>query len=52
GAGVEQSFGGGLSAKFEYNYVNTGNVSTTTSSGRAKTDVSDHVVKAGLNYRF
>ncbi|WP_333900015.1 outer membrane protein [Agrobacterium pusense] len=52
GAGVEQSFGGGLSAKFEYNYVNTGNVSTTTSSGRSKTDVSDHVVKAGLNYRF
>lgn len=52
GAGVEQSFGGGLSAKFEYNYVSTGNVATTTSSGRSKTDVSDHVIKAGLNYRF
>lgn len=52
GAGVEQSFGGGLSAKFEYNYVSTGNVTTTTASGRSKTDVSDHVFKAGLNYRF
>ncbi|UXT41836.1 porin family protein [Agrobacterium tumefaciens] len=52
GAGVEQSFGGGLSAKFEYNYVSTGNVATTTASGKSKTDVSDHVIKAGLNYRF
>ncbi|MGX5669026.1 outer membrane protein [Rhizobium daejeonense] len=52
GAGVEQSFGGGLSAKFEYNYVNTGNVAATASSGTSTSDVSDHIMKAGLNYRF
>lgn len=52
GVGLEQSFGGGLSAKLEYNYVNTGNVTATTFSGTSKTDVSDHVVKGGLNYRF
>jgi outer membrane immunogenic protein len=52
GGGVEQGFGGGLSAKIEYNYVMTNDVSTTTSSGKSKTDLRDHVIKAGLNYRF
>lgn len=52
GAGLEQSFGGALSAKLEYNYVNTGNVTATTSSGTSRTNVSDHVLKGGLNYRF
>ncbi|AYG64655.1 MULTISPECIES: outer membrane beta-barrel protein [unclassified Rhizobium] len=52
GGGIEQGFGGGLSAKIEYNYVMTNDVSTTTSAGKSKTDVHDHVIKAGLNYRF
>jgi len=52
GGGVEQGFGGGLSAKIDYNYVMTNDVSTTTSSGKSKTDLRDHVIKAGLNYRF
>ena len=52
GGGIEQGFGGGLSAKVEYNYVMTNDVSTSSSSGRSKTDLRDHVIKAGLNYRF
>ena len=52
GGGIEQGFGGGLSAKLEYNYVTTKDVSTTTSYGTTKTNVHDHVIKAGVNYRF
>lgn len=52
GGGIEQAFGGGLSAKVEYNYVMTNDVSTSSSSGKSKTDLRDHVIKAGLNYRF
>ncbi|MFD2650763.1 outer membrane protein [Brucella rhizosphaerae] len=52
GGGIEQGFGGGLSAKIEYNYVTTKDVSTTTSYGTTKTNVHDHVIKAGVNYRF
>lgn len=52
GAGVEQAFGGGLSAKFEYDYVATDDMKATTSSGVSKTGLKDHVFKAGLNYRF
>jgi len=52
GGGIEQGFGGGLSAKVEYNYVMTNDVTTYSSSGKSKTDLRDHVIKAGLNYRF
>ncbi|WP_370677219.1 outer membrane protein [Pleomorphomonas sp. PLEO] len=52
GAGVEQAFGGGLSASFEYDYVATDDMKATTSSGISRTNVKDHVFKAGLNYRF
>lgn len=52
GVGVEQAFGGGLSAKVEYDYVATDDVKATTSSGASKTNLKDHVLKAGLNYRF
>lgn len=52
GVGVEQGFAGGLSAKFEYDYVATDDVKSTTSSGASKTNLKDHVFKAGLNYRF
>lgn len=52
GVGVEQGFAGGLSAKFEYDYVATDDMKSTTSSGATKTNLKDHVFKAGLNYRF
>lgn len=52
GAGVEQGFAGGLSAKLEYNYVTTNDVTTYSAGGKSKTDLHDHVIKAGLNYRF
>lgn len=52
GGGIEQGFGGGLSAKFEYNHVTTNGVKTTTSAGTSKSDLTSHVFKAGLNYRF
>jgi len=52
GGGIEQGFGGGLSAKIEYNYVTTKDVLSTTAYGATKTNVHDHVIKAGVNYRF
>lgn len=52
GGGVEQSFGGGLSARVEYNYVTTDDVTSTVGGTRSRTDVTDHTIKAGLNYRF
>ncbi|ASV83114.1 hypothetical protein CES85_3889 [Ochrobactrum quorumnocens] len=48
GGGIEQGFGGGLSATIEYNYVTTKDVSTTTLYGKTKTNVNDHVIKAGV----
>jgi outer membrane immunogenic protein len=61
GAGVETALAGNWSAKFEYLYMQLGsttdtlfytipgctNCTITTSS-----DIRDHVVRAGLNYRF
>ncbi|MBZ3694592.1 outer membrane protein [Phyllobacterium calauticae] len=52
GAGVEQAFAGGLSAKIEYNYIHTPNVKATSALGRSETDIGSHELKAGLNYRF
>ncbi len=64
GAGVETQLWGGMSAKLEYLYVDLGNFSnsftivggptlpgsafTTTTSYR----FTDHIIRAGLNYRF
>ncbi|WP_457578488.1 outer membrane protein [Ensifer adhaerens] len=52
GAGVEQAFAGGLSAKLEYNYITTPDVRTHTSSGSSEKDINSHVIKAGINMRF
>ncbi|QRY65202.1 porin family protein (plasmid) [Ensifer sp. PDNC004] len=52
GAGVEQAFAGGLSAKLEYNYITTPDVRTYTSSGSSEKDINSHVIKAGINMRF
>jgi outer membrane immunogenic protein len=55
GAGLEYMFTQNWSAKLEYQYYNFGNSSFTTPAalvpfGSFRTD--DHVVRAGLNYRF
>ncbi|HEV7310013.1 outer membrane protein [Ensifer sp.] len=52
GAGVEQAFAGGLSAKLEYNYIMTPDVRTNTSTGSSEKDINSHVIKAGINMRF
>ncbi len=52
GAGIEQAFAGGLSAKLEYNYIMTPDVRTRTVSGSSEKDINSHVIKAGINMRF
>ena len=52
GAGIEQGFAGGLSAKVEYDYVRTPGVETTSALGTSKTTIGSHELKAGINYRF
>ncbi|UDL92212.1 porin family protein [Mesorhizobium sp. PAMC28654] len=52
GAGIEQAFAGGLSAKVEYDYIRTPNVETTTTLGTSKSTIGSHELKAGVNYRF
>lgn len=52
GAGVEHRFTPKVSAKVEYDYVATGDVRTFANGVASHTDLSDHVVKGGVNYRF
>lgn len=52
GGGFERAFAGGLSTKIEYNYVMTDGVKTSTATSNDKSNIRDHVIKAGLNYRF
>lgn len=52
GGGLEHAFAGGLSTKVEYNYVMTDGVKTATATSNDKSNIRDHVIKAGLNYRF
>ncbi|MDP9839620.1 outer membrane immunogenic protein [Neorhizobium huautlense] len=53
GAGVEHKFNQQISGKVEYNYARTGDVrSVIPGVGAAETDVSDHTIKAGVNYHF
>lgn len=52
GAGAEHRFTPQISAKVEYNYVATDDVRTFSNNVVSHTDLSDHVVKAGVNYRF
>ncbi|UZF93927.1 outer membrane protein [Bosea sp. NBC_00550] len=52
GAGLEQAFAGGLSAKAEYNYVSSNGVKAILPFGRSEGSNGGHVLKAGLNYRF
>jgi outer membrane immunogenic protein len=52
GAGVEQNLNANLSAKVEYNYVRTNDVRSFDGVTTSQTDVSDHVIKGGVNYKF
>ncbi|MBR0718799.1 outer membrane protein [Bradyrhizobium liaoningense] len=49
GAGVEHAFTNNLSLKVEYNYVAA---AQDYKVGGNKAEATDHIVKAGLNYRF
>lgn len=52
GVGAEHRFTQQISGKVEYNYVSTGDVRTFANGTASHTDLSDHVVKGGVNYRF
>ncbi|MBP1849802.1 outer membrane protein [Rhizobium halophytocola] len=52
GAGIEQKITGPLSAKVEYDYVRTGDVRTFSGGTTSESDISDHTIRAGLNYKF
>lgn len=52
GAGAEHRFTPQVSAKVEYNYVATDDVRTFSNGVTSHTDLTDHVVKGGVNYRF
>jgi outer membrane immunogenic protein len=52
GAGIEHKFNQQISGKVEYNYVATNDVRTFSGGTTSRTDISDNVVKGGLNYHF
>ncbi len=52
GAGVEHKLSDNVSARFEYNYARTNDVRSTTAGATSRTDIRDHVLKAGVNYHF
>jgi outer membrane immunogenic protein len=65
GVGVEAALGGNWSAKLEYLYMSLGSVTDqftlnqSAASGAggpetftARSDIRDHIVRAGLNYKF
>lgn len=52
GAGAEYGITDNLSAKLEYNYVSLGKQNFQFGNARTRVGVTEHLVKAGLNYRF
>ncbi|MHC2567716.1 outer membrane protein [Rhizobium leguminosarum] len=52
GGGVEQAFSGGVSVKIEYNCVMSNGVPFTDGRISSKSDLNDHVIRGGLNFRF
>jgi outer membrane immunogenic protein len=52
GAGLEYGFTPNWSAKIEYNYLDFGSERTAAGGFAVDTDLSTHIVKAGINYRF
>lgn len=52
GAGAEYGITDNLTAKLEYNYVSLGKQNFQFANTRSRVGVTEHLVKAGLNYRF
>jgi outer membrane immunogenic protein len=52
GAGWEQMFAERWSAKIEYLYLDTGNVTATLFGVPLNGRLTDHIVRAGINYHF
>lgn len=52
GAGVEQKFNDKISGRVEYNYTRTGDVRSFNGVSTNESHVSDHTIKAGVNYKF
>ena len=52
GAGAEYGITDNLSAKVEYNYGSLGKDNFQLGNTRTRVGVTEHLVKAGLNYRF
>ena len=52
GAGAEYGITNNLTAKLEYNYVSLGKQNFQFGGNRTRIGVTEHLVKAGLNYRF
>jgi outer membrane immunogenic protein len=52
GAGVEYGITQNWSAKLEYNYVSLGKQDFQLGTTRTKIGLNEHLVKAGVNYRF
>lgn len=52
GAGIEQKFNQNVSGRVEYNYTRTGDVRSFDGVSTSETNVSDHTIKAGVNYNF
>ncbi|PRD41068.1 porin family protein [Phyllobacterium phragmitis] len=52
GAGVEQVISGPLSVKAEYDYMRFGDVKTEVAGRNRRENLSNHAIKAGVNYKF
>jgi outer membrane immunogenic protein len=52
GAGFEQALWANVTAKVEYLYLDTGSERTTVGANVLDSRIKDHVVRAGLNFRF
>ncbi|RCS24575.1 porin family protein [Phyllobacterium salinisoli] len=52
GAGVEQVISGPLSVKAEYDYMRFGDVKTEVGGRTQRDNLSNHAIKAGVNYKF
>lgn len=52
GGGLEQKLNDNISARVEYNYVRTNDIRVFNGATTTQGDVTDHTIKAGVNYRF
>lgn len=52
GAGIEQKLSGPFSVKAEYDYMRFGDVKTEVAGRTQRDNLSNHAIKAGVNYKF